>query len=428
MTLFAHFSYRNGKLFCENSDIDLIAQKQGTPLYVYSYQALLDQYGKLKEAFSGVDHLICYSVKANPNRAVLRTFFAQGAGADVVSGGELRRALDAGCDPKKIVFSGVGKTSEEIHLALGKGILQFNVESEQELLNIQRVAAFLDKRAAIALRVNPDVDAKTHPYISTGLKCNKFGVSHDVAIELYKKARDFSHVDITGIDCHIGSQLVDISPIADAMTRVRELVLELKAQGIALKNVDVGGGLGIRYKDEPVRSAQEYAEAVLNPLKDLGCRILLEPGRFLVGNAGAFIAKVVYLKKNADGKHFTIVDGAFNDLMRPMLYGAYHEILPVVKKEGRPLVATDVVGPICETTDTFAKEREMPLVGPGEFVAFMSAGAYGASMASLYNSRGRPCEVLVRDKEFYVIKKPDRLEDITEREAVPEFLKVMETE
>lgn len=428
MTSFAHFSYRNDKLFCENADIDLIAQKQGTPLYIYSYQALIDQYRKLDAAFSGTDHLLCYAVKANPNGAVMRTFFTQGAGADVVSGGEYRRALAAGCDPRKIVFSGVGKTSEEIHLALGQGVLQFNVESEQELHNIQRIAAFLDKRAPISLRVNPDVDAKTHPYISTGLKDNKFGVSHDQAVDLYKKARDMSHVDIVGISSHIGSQLVDIAPIAETALRLRELVLELKDAGIALRNVDVGGGLGIRYKDEPVREAEDYAHEILSPLKDLGCRIISEPGRFLVGNAGIFVAKVIYLKKSAHGKHFTIIDGAFNDLMRPMLYGAYHEIFPVVRKDGRPLVATDVVGPICESTDTFAKERKMPLVGPGEYVAFMSAGAYGASMASLYNSRGRPCEIMVRDKEFFVVKKPDRLEDITEREAVPEFLKVMETE
>lgn len=425
--MFPHFSYRDGRLFCENCDVDLIAQKQGTPLYVYSYQALLDQYRKLDAAFTGIDHLICFAVKANPNRAVMRAFFAQGAGADVVSAGELRRALDAGCDPKKIVFSGVGKTSEEIHFALGQGILQFNVESEQELHNIQRIAAFLDKRAPISIRVNPDVDAKTHPYISTGLKGNKFGVSHDQAVALYKQARDMSHIDIEGIACHIGSQLVDISPMGEAAVRLRELVLELKAEGIGLKRVDIGGGLGIRYKDEAVRGPEEYAQAILGPLKDLGCRIVMEPGRFLVGNAGIFVAKVIYLKKNADGRHFTIVDGAFNDLMRPMLYGAYHEILPVVRKEGRPPVKTDVVGPICETTDTFAKEREIPLTGPGEHVAFMSAGAYGASMSSTYNSRGRPCEILVRDKEFYVVKKPDRLEDITQRESVPEFLKVMDT-
>ena len=426
MTEFDNFKYQNGKLFCEGTDVEIIAKKQGTPLYVYSYKSLVDQFGKLDRAFSAVDHLVCFSVKANPNKAILRAFFAMGAGADVVSGGELRRAVAAGCDPKKIVFSGVGKTSEEIHLALGEGILQFNVESEQELANIQRIANFLDKRAKIAIRVNPDVDAKTHPYISTGLKCNKFGVSHKLALDLYKKARDMSHIDIAGIDCHIGSQLLDLEPFTDAMLKVRELVLSLKANGIALESIDVGGGLGIRYKDESAKTADEYARAILAPLQDLGIKIILEPGRFLVGNAGIFVSKVVYLKKNEEGKHFTIVDGAFNDLMRPMLYGAYHEINPVVEVAGRPQVVTDVVGPICETTDSFAKDRTLPLVGPGEYVAFMSAGAYGASMASLYNSRGRPTEVLVKDKEFFVIKKPDRLEDITEREAVPEFLKERE--
>lgn len=420
------FSYRDGKLFCEGCDCDVIAQKQGTPLYIYSYGALQKKFSELDAAFSGVDHLLCYAVKANPNRAILRAFFSQGAGADVVSVGEMRRALDAGCEPRNIVFSGVGKTSEEIHFALGQGILQFNVESAQELANIQRIAAFLDKRAPVALRVNPDVDAKTHPYISTGLKCNKFGVSHAQAIDLYREARGMSHIDIVGISCHIGSQMCDVAPIAAAAAKLRDLVLALRAEGISLHNIDVGGGLGIRYKDETAPSAVDYATAILAPLKDLGCRIISEPGRFLVGNAGILITKVLYLKKSAEQKHFTIVDAAFNDLMRPMLYGAYHGIVPLVQKTGRAEVITDIVGPICETTDTFAKERPLPLTGPGEHLAILSAGAYGASMASLYNSRGRPTEVMVKEREFFVIKKPDRYEDIVQREVVPEFLKERE--
>lgn len=426
MTQFENFAYHGNKLFCEACDVEIIAKKQGTPLYVYSYKSLVEQFRRFDAAFASVDRLICFAVKANPNKAVLRAFFALGAGADVVSGGELRRALMAGCVAKKIVFSGVGKTSEEIHLALNEGIRQFNVESEQELHNIQRIASFLDKRAAIAVRVNPDVDAKTHPYISTGLKNNKFGVGRKQALDLYRAAKNMSHVDIVGMGCHIGSQLVDIAPFADTVSRLRELVLELKSTGITLQSLDVGGGLGIRYKDEPVRAVEDYAQMILKGVADLGLKIIFEPGRFLVGNAGAFVTKVTYLKKTEEGKHFTIVDGAFNDLMRPMLYGAYHEILPVVTVPGRPVITTDVVGPICESTDSFAKDREIPLTGPGEYLALMSAGAYGASMASLYNSRGRPTEVLVKDKEFYVIKKPDRLEDITEREAVPEFLKERE--
>lgn len=423
MTGFTHFNYKNDKLFCENTDVELIALKQGTPLYIYSYQVLIDQFKELDGAFANVDHVICFSVKSNANAAILKSFFSQGAGADVVSGGELRRALLAGCDPKKIVFSGVGKTSEEIHLALQEGVLQFNVESEQELENIERIAAFLDVKAPVALRVNPDVDAKTHPYISTGLKENKFGVGHDQSLNLYKKALGMKHVDVVGVDCHIGSQIIELQCFEDAMQKVRDLVLELKKIGCHLKNIDIGGGLGIRYKNEKNKSAQEYAASVLSPLEGLGCKIILEPGRFLVGNAGIFVTKVTYLKKNEDGKHFTIVDGAFNDLMRPMLYQAYHEIVPVVVKKERSVIKTNITGPICESTDFFAKERNILLTGPGEHLAIMSAGAYGMSMASTYNSRPRPTEVLVKDKEFYVIRKPDRLEDIIGKETMPEFLK-----
>lgn len=422
-TAFDFFRTVDGALYCEDVSVEEIAKKQGTPIYIYSHAALEKQYEALEQAFADVKHQICFSVKSNPSAAVMKTFFNQGGGADVVSGGELRRALLAGCLANRIVFSGVGKTSEEIHLALQDQILQFNVESEQELMNIQRVAAFLDRRAPIAIRVNPDVDAKTHPYISTGLSCNKFGVFHDEAVALYQKAAKMSHIDIVGIDCHIGSQLVDVQPFEDAMLKIRELVLELKALGINLQNIDVGGGLGIRYKDEATPSPQEYAAAILKHLRDLGCCIVLEPGRFLVGNAGILVTKVIYTKKGGDGRNFTIVDAAFNDLMRPMLYGAYHEIYPVSVKPERARIKTDVVGPICETTDSFATARDLQLVGPGEHLAIMSAGAYGMSMSSVYNSRGRVAEVMVHKKEFFVIKKPDRLEDIIAKEAMPEFLK-----
>lgn len=423
MTAFEHFHYQDTKLFCEGVDVAMVAQKQGSSLYIYSYQALVDQYQKLNDAFKGVDHQICFAVKANPNQAIMKTFFTLGSGADVVSSGEMRRAIAAGCDPKKIVFSGVGKTSEEIHYALEQGILQFNVESEPELFNIQRIASFLDKRASIAIRVNPDVDAKTHPYISTGLKKNKFGVSHKLAIDLYEKAKAMSHIDIVGIDCHIGSQIIELQPFHDAVERLRGLVLTLKEKGITLKHIDIGGGLGIHYKDEECKSPAEYAEAVLGPLKDLGLKIIIEPGRFLTGNAGIFLTKVLYLKRGEENQHFTIVDGGFNDLMRPMLYDAYHEILPAALIKDREKISTTVVGPICETTDCFAHEREIPLTAPGEYLAFMSAGAYGMSMSSTYNSRGRVAEILVKDKMFFVIKKPDRLEDFTKQESLPEFLK-----
>lgn len=422
-TLPPYFSYQNGKLFCENVDVENTAQKQGSPLYVYSYNALKDQYEKLDQAFKGTDHLICYAVKANPNQAIMKTFFSLGAGADVVSSGEMRRALNAGCDPQKIVFSGVGKTSEEIHFAVNEGIFQFNIESEQELHNIQRIAAFLDKKVSIALRVNPDVDPKTHPYISTGLKKNKFGISHQRALDLYKVASEMSHIQIQGIGCHIGSQITELSSFVDAFERIREIILELKANGIELKTVDIGGGIGVQYKDEELIDLAAYAEKAKEILGDLNLKLMMEPGRLLTANAGILVSKVVYLKKTEENKHFTILDAAFNDLMRPMLYQAYHHMIPVEPKSDRPQVETNFVGPICETTDSFADDREIELIGPGEFVAILSAGAYGSSMASNYNSRMRPCEVLVKDKMFYVIRKPDRLEDILKRETMPEFLK-----
>lgn len=423
MTGFDFFTYKNGRLVCEGHDLEEIAKKQGTPLYVYSFAALVSQFKKIDAAFAGVDHLICFSMKANSNAAILKTFFDLGGGADVVSGGELRRALAAGCDPKKIVFSGVGKTSEEIHLALTEGILQFNVESEQELLNIQRIAAFQDKKAAIALRVNPDIDPKTHPYISTGLKQNKFGIAATKALEVYRQAAKMSHIDIAGIDCHIGSQLTDMAPFTAAMERVRGLIDALASEGIILRHVDIGGGLGIRYKDETVAEPEDYAKAVLGPLHGLKARVILEPGRYLVGNAGIILTKVIYTKPGDEGRHFTVIDAAFNDLMRPALYGAYHEVLPVIQDTKRGTSTTTVVGPICESGDVLAEARLLQKTLPGEYLAVMSAGAYGMSMASTYNSRGRLGEILVQERRFYVIKKPDRLEDITQRETIPEFLK-----
>lgn len=423
MTQFEHFSYKNNILHCEDVSLDELAKKQGSPLYVYSYAALRSQYEKFDGAFTGADHLVCFSMKANSNKAILKTFFDLGCGVDVVSGGELRRALQAGCPAERIVFSGVGKTSEEIHLALGEGILQFNVESEQELANIERIASFLGKRAPVALRVNPDVDPKTHPYISTGLKKNKFGIAASRALSVYRQAREMKNVDVVGIDCHIGSQLTDVAPFTDAMKKVRELYDQLVADGFNIRNIDIGGGLGIRYNDEDVKDPREYAAAVLGPLSGIKARIILEPGRFLVGNAGVLLTKVIYTKTGEEGLHFTVVDAAFNDLMRPALYEAYHEINPVVKREGSKILRSEIVGPICESGDVFAHEREIQEPRPGEHLVLMSAGAYGMSMSSTYNSRGRVAEVMVRGREFYVIKKPDRLEDITLREDLPEFLK-----
>ncbi len=423
MQNFSHFSYQNQKLFCEGADVSLIAQKQGSPLYVYSYQALVEQYQKLDKAFAGVDHMICYAVKANSNAAILKTFFNLGAGADVVSGGELRRALNAGCEPGKIVFSGVGKTSEELHFALQQNILQFNVECEQELLNIQRIAKFLDIKARIAIRVNPDVDAKTHPNIATGLKNDKFGVDFEHALGLYRLAASLSHIQIVGMHCHIGSQICDVAPFGEAFAKIRALILQLKDEGITLEQIDLGGGFAIAYNNENVPTAEEYAQVFLKHVRDLGLRVVIEPGRYLVGNAGILVSKVMYGKTNSAGQIFTLIDAGMADLIRPMLYEAEHQIKPVEYFEGRKTIKTHIAGPYCESTDVLARDREIPVPAAGEYLAIFSAGAYGMSMASLYNSRGRPSEVMVKDKMFYIIKKPDRLEDFTKQESVPEFLK-----
>lgn len=421
MTRFDCFTYKKGILHCEGKSLEDLAALFGTPFYVYSYEALENQFQNLKNAFSKINPLICYSVKANPNGAILKTFFRLGSGADVVSSGELKRALQTGCDPKKIVFSGVGKTKEEIAFALEKDVLQFNVEGEQELDAIQTLAKQRRKKARIAFRVNPDVDAQTHPYISTGLKKNKFGIPHKEALALYQKAQALDSLDVQGIACHIGSQITDLLPFKESVQTIRDLVLKLKAKNIILKTIDLGGGLGIPYREKDlVVNVKDYAELVFESLKDFSCQILLEPGRFLTGNAGAFVTEVLYTKTN-EGKHFTIVDGAFNDLMRPMLYNAYHEILPVQKTD-RKMITTDVVGPICETTDTFASERKLPEVEPRDHLAIMSSGAYGASMASFYNSRPRPKEILVKGEEAFVIKESESLEDLIALEMMPDFL------
>lgn len=421
MTGFPYFKYRDDTLFCEDVNLQDLAQKEGTPLYVYSYQSLVDQQQKLAQAFSKANPLLCFAVKANTNGAILKIFFDLGCGADVVSGGELQRALKAGCASQKIVFSGVGKTVAEIELALAKKIYQFNVESEAELELIQKIAHEKKQKAVISIRVNPDVDAKTHPYISTGLQKNKFGVDHSLAVPLFQKAAKMSAIKIQGIACHIGSQLIDIKPFADAAQKICNLVLELKKQGITLKTIDMGGGVGIRYQDENEIDPQKYSHAIWSPLKDLGCKLILEPGRFLCGNAGIFMTKVLYTKKNSAGRIFTIVDGAFNDLKRPALYDAYHEIVPLQKNTNRKPITTDVVGPICETTDTFAKDRKILEAHSQEFLALMSCGAYGSSMASTYNSRPKSKEVLIKGDQIFVVRKPDTIADLTQNEIIPHF-------
>jgi diaminopimelate decarboxylase len=420
-----YFEYKNGELCAENVPLRKIALDVGTPTYVYSLATLQRHYRVFDEAFGAQPHLICFSVKANSNLAVLRVFAGQGGGFDIVSGGELFRALKAGADPEKIVFSGVGKSRKEIEDALSAGILMFNVESEQELTVLNETAAKLGKKAPISLRVNPDVDAQTHPYISTGMKKSKFGIEIKRSMENYRKALSFSHLDVVGIDCHIGSQLTSVAPFVDALSRVREyldraLMGTLKNQGGSVRYLDLGGGLGIRYKDEEPPHPEEYAKAIVHALSDLDITLILEPGRVIVGNAGILVTEVLYLKETEE-KKFVIVDGAMNDLIRPALYGSYQAIRPVVERQAEKIVA-DVVGPICESGDFFAKDRELQRPHPGDLLAVMSAGAYGFTMSSNYNSRPRAAEVMVDGDRFYVVRQRETLDDLIKGETIPSIL------
>ncbi len=415
-----YFNYRDGRLYCEEVDIKKIAESVGTPFYLYSYRTLVRHFKSFSDAFQDINHIICFSVKANSNIAILRIFSKLGGGADIVSGGELYRALKAGVDPKKIVFSGVGKRMDEMEFALNSDILMFNVESHQELLELNRIAERINKKASIAIRVNPDIDPKTHPYISTGLRENKFGIDIDTALEEYSLAKKLPNIEPIGISCHIGSQLLQIDPFIDSLKRLLSLLEKLKEMGIKIRYLDIGGGLGIRYKDEEPPHPKQYADAIKKEIKDLDITLILEPGRVIVGNAGILVTKVLY-RKEQYGKIFFIVDAGMNDLIRPSLYGSYHEILPVEKDKKEEVIA-DIVGPICESADFFAKKRKVPLFEPGDLVAIMSAGAYGFSMSSNYNSRPRPCEVLVKGSEFFVIRKRETYDDLIRGESIPEFL------
>lgn len=420
-----HFTYRGDELYCEDVRLADIAAGVGTPTYVYSHATLTRHFRVFDDAFAARRHLVCFSVKACSNLAVLRSLFALGAGADIVSAGELFRALRAGCDPGKIVFSGVGKRDDEIEHALETDILQFNVESHGELLAIDRVAGRIGRRARVALRVNPDVDAETHPYVATGLKKNKFGISVDAARAEYRLARALANVTVTGIDCHIGSQLTKTGPFRDAIGRVAALARELVDDGVPLSLVDIGGGLGIPYQDEgedpptPAEYARAIAEAV-TPFDGLGLTLVCEPGRVVVGNAGVLLTRVLY-EKQGEIKHFTIVDAGMNDLVRPSLYGSYHALRPLARRDGGDLV-TDVVGPICETGDFLARDRKMRRAEAGELLAVMSAGAYGFSMSSNYNSRPRAAEVLVKGDRFAVVRRREELEDLVRGEEIPAWL------
>ena len=387
-----YFHYQNDALYVEQVPLADIAAQFGTPCYVYSRAALTDSLRQFTDALQGREHLICYAVKANSNLAILNLFARLGAGFDIVSGGELQRVLAAGGDARKVVFSGVGKTVTEMRMALDADILCFNVESGAELERLNEVAASMGKVAAISLRVNPDVDAKTHPYISTGLKQNKFGVAYDDAIALYRKARSLANLRITGMDCHIGSQLTETSPFTAAAEKVLVLVDTLAAEGIRLEHLDLGGGLGIRYHDETPPAIADYVAVLLAALSGRSEKLLLEPGRVLVGNAGVLLTRVEYLK-HGEEKNFAIVDAAMNDLMRPALYDAYHEILPV-RREAHRVQSYEVVGPICETGDFLGHARDLA-IAPQSMLAVLSAGAYGMSMSSNYNTRPRAAEVVV---------------------------------
>jgi diaminopimelate decarboxylase len=411
-----HFNYKDRELYCEDIPVKEIARKVKTPFYLYSSATLTRHFNVFDRALSRHPHLICFAVKANSNLAVLNLLGKLGAGADIVSGGELHRALKAGIPTDRIVYSGVGKTEKEIREAAKADILMFNVESMEELDAISRQARRLKCRVRVSFRVNPDVDANTHPYISTGLKKNKFGLPMFQALEAYKVASERDELDVVGIDCHIGSQLIRVEPFVDAIGRIRSLLQGLEGFGIRLKFIDVGGGLGIRYRDEIPPEPDAYARALLSEVKDLPHCLIIEPGRSIVGNAGILVTKILYTK-DTEEKRFYIVDAAMNDLARPSLYEAYHEILPVIETDGH-LHPADVVGPICETGDFLARERPMPDLDQGSLLAVMSAGAYGFTMSSNYNSRPRVSEVMVKDDQFKVIRKRETYASLLRGETI----------
>lgn len=409
------FEFRHGELHVEDVPLSRLAEQFGTPLYVYSRAELSAAFRAFDQAFAAREHLVCFAVKSNSNLGILNLFARLGAGFDVVSGGELQRVLAAGGDAGKVMFSGVGKSAAEMRLALEAGILCFNVESEMELERLDRVAGAMGKKAPVSLRVNPDVDPKTHPYISTGLKGNKFGVPISEALAIYRKAAALPNLSVTGVDCHIGSQITEVSPFADALDKVLALVDELEAAGIAIRHLDLGGGLGIRYRDETPPPVAEYAATLLAKLGGRAQKILVEPGRALVGNAGLLLTQVEYLK-HGEAKNFAIVDAAMNDLMRPALYDAWHDILAVKEGTGAP-VSYEIVGPICESGDFLGHERPLAL-NEGDLLAVMSAGAYGMSMSSNYNTRPRVAEVIVDGGAVHLVRERETVAQIFQNEKI----------
>jgi diaminopimelate decarboxylase len=416
-----HFHYKNGELHCEDVPISDLAGEVGTPFYLYSHATLRQHYRAFDGAFEDIRHLTCFSMKSNSNLAILRLFALEGGGVDIVSGGELFRAQRAGVAPAKIVYSGVGKGIEDMAYALRSDILMFNVESSEEILRLNGVAEGLGRKARIGIRVNPDIDPQTHPYISTGLKANKFGIDIRQALEAYTRAAQLSHLEICGVSCHIGSQLTLVSPFVDALKKLKELIRALEGRGIHIRYLDLGGGLGITYNKEEPPHPKEYARAIREELDTGDLTLILEPGRVIVGNAGILVTKVLYTKATAE-KRFVIVDAAMNDLIRPSLYGSFHGIQPV-KISGRETITADIVGPICESGDFLAKEREMESLDAGDLVAVMSSGAYGFSMSSNYNSRPRVAEVMVRGDGYHVIRARETYEDLIRGEAFPDYLR-----
>lgn len=411
------FNYKGKSFYAEGVPIEKIIKKTGTPVYIYSSKTLKRHYNAYDAAFKGVAHLICYSVKANSNISVLKTFADEGSGFDIVSAGELFRAVKAGADPRKVVFSGVGKRADEIEYAIKKNILMFNMESAQEMHAIDSIAKRLRKKVGVAIRVNPNVDPKTHPYISTGLKKNKFGIETDQAIKEYVYAKNsLKNVVPMGIDCHIGSQITKIEPFIDALAKTKELLGILRAEGLDIKYLDMGGGLGITYDTEAPPHPGRYGEAVLEGTRGLGVTLIFEPGRSMVGNAGILATKVLYTKEGTE-KNFIIVDAAMNDLARPSLYGSYHAIKAVRQTASKEITA-DVVGPICESGDFLARDRILPDAKQGDYLAVMSAGAYGFSMSSNYNTRTRAAEVMVDGRDFTVIRKRETVEDLIRGETL----------
>lgn len=415
-----YFQYQNQALFCEKTAVERIAREVGTPFYLYSHRTLQHHFRVFTAAFAEVPHIVCFAVKACSNTAILKIFAREGGGVDLVSGGELYRALAAGVDPSKMVYSGVGKREEEIDYALKSGILMFNVESVQELETINDRAGKLGLKAGVGLRVNPDVDPETHAHISTGLKENKFGINVEASLAAYRHAAKMPHVEIKGVSCHIGSQVTKISPFIDALARLKDLIRRLREDGIAMHYLDLGGGLGITYDRETPPHPSEYARAIMDASREMDCTFIFEPGRVIVGNAGILVTRVLYTKEN-EGKRFAIVDAGMNDLARPSMYGSFHQIQPVLL-QAREEVTTDVVGPICESGDFLAKRRLMPAVERGELLAVMSAGAYGFSMSSNYNSRPRVPEILVKEDSWHVIRKRESFEDLVRGEEIPDFL------